>query len=225
MIRASLKRRVLLCCTVIFTLVPGASLAEMAHAEAVTQAHLQDRLHENLNQEALILARMDTAFSVASRPHAAYLLHQKSLGLQNNRDRLKALRTERVVLVQEMAGLADSGVVSEALLHGARQSFSEENLRKDSGSPALSFQQARLVSAANASTEKMRSVVLYRMLMAGFLLMVFSLPVIAIFRRGEPIPVRRGLVRVFPMFTVNGAHGRREVLKIQVDTHGKLLHI
>lgn len=203
--------------TLILIQLSGVVLAQVAGPREVLG--LQDRLNENLNEEVLIRTRMSVALGVAARPYSAYLLHQKSLGLQGNRGRLQSLRAERAELIRMLEGLAAKSVVSEALLKRARQPSWVENMRRDSGSPMLSFQQARLVHAANASTEEMGSIDFYRVMMAGFLLVIFSLPFVVIFGRGEPIFARKSLslVRVFPLFTINGAHGHREVLKIQLD--------
>ena len=215
---------VVLCCTFMFVLVPGAILGGRAHAESVMPdewSGLQNRLQENLKEEAWLREKMRSALDVASRPNASYLLHQKSLGLQNDRDRLHALQAEKAELIRAIEGLTARDLASEALLRRARQGFSMQNMRKDSGSPALSFQQASLVHVANTSTEKRA---LYRAMMAGFLLIVLSFPLIAFFKKDTPFPVRKRVIRVFPMFTVrNEAYGSRELLKIQVDRQGKLL--
>lgn len=220
MLREILKIGVfVLLLTLILVQASAVVLAQVADPKEVGLSRvlgLQNRLNENLNEEVLILARMGAALGVASQPYSAYLLHQKSLGLQENRDSLQSLRAEKAEVIRMLEGFADKSVVSEALLRRAREPSWVENARRDSGSPVLSFQQAHLVHAANVSTEKMGFVGLYRVVMAGFLLVIFALPLVVFFRRGEPTFARKNLVRVFPLFAINGAHGYREVLKVQL---------
>lgn len=224
MIWGILRGCVLLSCALLFAFSSAVVLAEEGHPESAMQGEvlrLQARLGENLKQEALIQERMRTAFGVVTRPHSAYLLHQKSLGLQDNRVRLQRLRGEREKIIQEIRGLRDKGVVSQALLRRARGPFLIENAQRYSGSPTLSFQEARWVYA-EASSEKPIKTGLFRMMMAGFLLFVFSLPLVLIFRKGAPVRARKRLVRVFPLFTVYGADGWCGMLKIHVDAQGRM---
>ncbi len=215
------KGAVLFSCVVFFMValvaVPGA-VSKTADPVQGSELHfMQKRLSENLKKEALLLEKINVALSIASRPHAEYLLYQKGLGLEGYQEDLERLRFERRAIFEKMEMEGFTG--RTGFQSNAESPIS--GFQTYSGSPSHSFNEAgTLVSGDFMKVAPLR-IGFFRFLMTIVLAAIFSLPLIALYKRGKVRREKSRFVRIFPMFTVYSPNGSRILLSMEMDGQEK----
>ncbi len=183
-------------------------------ADQGEMVRLHAALNENLQAEAVLQAELRAAYRLISRPHSEYLLYQKSLGLEGMVADLRQLRLERKSLIQRLTSSSDGERLPMQLNPEAEIRFPGLVSTAYSGAPMLSFDDAsRFDSEVTPRTVSARAG-FYRLLIGIFLLAAFSLPLMALYKKKTEVPTEKKLIRVFPIFSVQGKNGVRSLFKV-----------
>ncbi|MFQ5597452.1 MAG: hypothetical protein ACE5GK_05315 [Nitrospiria bacterium] len=183
---------------------------------------LEEALEQNLKSESAALRKLKYAYEVAARPHSAYLLYQKNLGLIQHRAELDRLRMERREIVRRLDALPEGRTPSMFLFVGREGFNSAEAFHSYSGAPMLSFD-----AGSHFEYEPMQAFYigwapLFRVFTAVFLALIFSLPFIVLYKVRAEGKRPQGTIRIFPAFRVKKRNGTLELLKA---TFGEGIHL
>lgn len=201
--------RILLCFALFFASLEGSALAEKAPPRRASDGEvliLQDRLNELIEEESLLRVRRQEEVRIGIRPYTDYLFHQKSLRFAEMDDRLAQLNREKTEIVRRFALLQEEGGFPQ----GLPRDFSTY-----SGAPLLSFYDGTRFDPLGLLRFQPFWTGLFRVLFAAFVLLMVSLPWVAI-RRMRAGRRPHGVVRIFPIFTVLGKDGHRRPLETTV---------
>ncbi len=182
------------------------------------RVRLYTELNENLQAESVLQAEIRAGYRLASRPHSAYLLYQKSLGLEGAVADLRQLRIEREAFIQSLnsiPGPVGSGPEAEAR-------FPDLVSTAYSGAPMLSFDDGSRFDSEEAAKTVSARAGFYRLLTGAFLVLAFFLPLLALYQKKTEVPTGKKLVRVFPIFAVLGKNGARALFKLPATGHEPL---
>ncbi|MFQ5580007.1 MAG: hypothetical protein ACE5FZ_05295 [Nitrospiria bacterium] len=179
---------------------------------------LQDNLTRLVEEELVLRRELRESLQLAARPYADYLLHQKSLRLAENIGRLRQLRQEKVGIIQglnRMGGRFDPGI---GLFNWDEENMQVALASTYSGAPSLAFNHAVRAEAEGFPHLSRPWIYFYRFMFLGYLVMIITLPLIAIQKRRAGLSQKgsRRALRVFPIFTVQGHHGHCELLCLPV---------
>lgn len=174
---------------------------------------LQAELNKNIQAESVLQSELRTGYRLASRPHASYLLYQQSLGLEDAIADLQQLRFEKTVLIQKLEAISQPPGFST----NTEGPFQGLTLTAYSGSPMLSFDDGSRFDADRTSSQVSARVGFYRLLTGAFLAVAFFLPLLALYRKKTEVPAGKKMVRVFPIFAVQGKNGTRDLFKLPTN--------
>ncbi len=179
---------------------------------------LQDRLARLIDEETSLRRELREGVQLATRPYADYLLHQKSLQLVENTDKLLKLKLEKMEVIQRLARMEDRldpGVGSFIWGEESRQITLASTY---SGAPLLSFNQAIRVDSQDLPHWSPSWIGFFRIVFIGYVMLIFTIPLIAIQKRRASLSRERGKrpLRIFPLLTVKRSDGGYELLCLPV---------
>ena len=183
-----------------------------AEEEGTTLRILHDRLQQNIQAEEQLKEEIRHALHLASRPHSAYLLYQKSLGLQEKRGALRRLREERHAIMREIMERGDNQRNRPFLLPVRGES--PEAGRIYSGTPLLAYYERSTMGGTPIPRITPAWKWAFRVATAALLVAAFSLPPLAAYRYRRHQRPTGERVRIFPIFTVQQPDGRRTLLQM-----------
>ena len=215
---------ILFCATamiVVWQSAAGASGQESPTGERAELMLLHERLNQNMKTEALLRKEIRNALSLAARPHSEYLLHQKSLGLQRNKAAITQLRQERRDIYKQVALLSGIDDASFDLMR-EMQDQSVKASAPYSGAPLLAFYNRSSHGPEPLQFSPFWSGA-FRAITGLFFLSIFSLPLIAIYKRKRAQQAEKEKSLLFPIFTVQGRSGSRGLLRVPIYK-GEMMH-
>jgi hypothetical protein len=197
------------------SLVAGADVRAQEEGNRVFP-ELQEDLNRIIKEEVLVQREVREGMLRATQPYADYLLHQNSLQLVENTDRLRKIKQEKMELVQRLARMDDRIDLGVGLFPREEASKKVAISSTYSGAPSLSFNHAIRIDSEDLPRVSPSWIGFLRFIFFGYLILIFGLPLIAIQKRKASLSRKRGkrTLRVFPILTIHRRGGGCELLSL-----------